>query len=406
MRLAAIFSAALVLGGTLVAAWTKEDHEIFRLKSEIEHNEGENATFYSFLGTSPDATVDDLTKAYRKTSRHLHPDKFQPSLPPTPPGTPPRKLTRSAIALQKKHAEERYSRLRLVYNILKGPERERYDHFLKNGFPRWKGTGYYYARFRPGLGSVLVGLFLFVGGWAHWVYLWLNARQQRKFFEGFLREARVSAWGNAGVPVPAEVNKKDEAAAAVPAPDGGAQQEGPRNRKERRFQKKAAKKDTSADTSDDNDSGAATPAPQMIGSAGAGRRKVVAGNGKVLIVNSTGEVFLVEENEDGEEVELPLDIKEIQSPSWKDTAVVRLPMWVFNKTVGRFLGKKAEEVSEYEDVEKEEAEEEEDEAEKEGEAGEGAGGPAKKRKKAVAKPGTPVKVEKRDRLPRRKVGRK
>ncbi|RPB24874.1 hypothetical protein L211DRAFT_861750 [Terfezia boudieri ATCC MYA-4762] len=353
MRPAAIFSAAMVLGATLVAAWTKEDHEIFRLKAEIEYNEGENVTFYSFLGTSPAATVDDLTKAYRKTSRHLHPDKFQPSLPPTPPGSSPRKLTRSAIALQKKHAEERYSRLRLVYNILKGPERERYDHFLKNGFPRWKGTGYYYARFRPGLGSVLVGLFLFVGGWAHWVYLWLNARQQRKFFEGFLREARVSAWGNAGVPGLAEVNKKEVAAvaaAAVASPDGDVQQEGPRNRKERRFQKKASRKDTSAEANDDNDSGTSTPAPQIIGSAGAGRRKVVAGNGKVLIVNSTGEVFLVEENEDGEEVESPLDINEIQGPSWKDTAVVRLPMWVVDKTVGRFLWKKAEDVSEYEEV--------------------------------------------------------
>ena len=27
-----------------------------------------------------------------------------------------------------------------------------YDFFYKNGVPRWRGTGYYYARFRPGLG--------------------------------------------------------------------------------------------------------------------------------------------------------------------------------------------------------------------------------------------------------------
>ena len=27
-----------------------------------------------------------------------------------------------------------------------------YDFFYKNGVPKWRGTGYYYARFRPGLG--------------------------------------------------------------------------------------------------------------------------------------------------------------------------------------------------------------------------------------------------------------
>ena len=27
-----------------------------------------------------------------------------------------------------------------------------YDFFYKNGVPVWRGTGYYYSRFRPGLG--------------------------------------------------------------------------------------------------------------------------------------------------------------------------------------------------------------------------------------------------------------
>ena len=31
-------------------------------------------------------------------------------------------------------------------------ERHRYDFFYKNGVPKWRGTGYYYSRFRPGLG--------------------------------------------------------------------------------------------------------------------------------------------------------------------------------------------------------------------------------------------------------------
>ena len=28
----------------------------------------------------------------------------------------------------------------------------RYDFFYKNGVPKWRGTGYYYSRFRPGIG--------------------------------------------------------------------------------------------------------------------------------------------------------------------------------------------------------------------------------------------------------------
>lgn len=353
-----------------------------------------------FIGVSSSAaTIDDLTKAYRKTSRTLHPDKFKPSLPQTPPGSPPRKLTRSAIALQKKNAEERYSRLRLVYNILKGSERERYDHFLKNGFPRWRGTGYYYARFRPGLGSVLLGLFLFVGGFGHYAYLWLNTRQQRKFFENFINEARVSAWGQAGVPGIVDIKEK------VPTPSPSAtntENEGPRNRKERRFQKKAAssssKKGTNTGDNSDTDS---TPAqPQKLGSAGVGRRKVISGNGKVLIVNSTGEVFLVEENEDGEEVELKLDINEIETPGFRNTAVYRLPAWIFGLTIGRFLGKKK---AELEEGGFDEGEVEGEDVEEEGEDGK-----VKKRKNAAkASGGLPVKVEKKNGLPRRKTsGRK
>lgn len=32
---------------------------------------------------------------------------------------------------------------------------------------------------------------------------------------------------------------------------------------------------------------------------------------------------------------------ELKEPTFKDTAVIRLPIWVFNRTVGRVLGNKA-----------------------------------------------------------------
>jgi len=321
----------------------------------------------------------------------LHPDKFKPVTPSSAPGDSPRKLSKHAIKLQRKAAEERYSRLRLVYDILKGPDRVRYDHFLKNGFPRWRGTGYYYARFRPGLGTVVLGLFIFVGGWGHYAYLWLSVRQQKGFIKKFIREARVSAWGSTGVPGLTDVAGAQPTSPAAPiAPEGN---EGPRNRKERRSAKKAGR-----GGDEGNGGGSNTPAPQLIGSAGMGRRKVVAGNGKVLIVNSTGDVFLVEENEDGEEVELKLDADEIQSPRFTDTAMCKLPVWIFRRMIGRFLGR---------DVAKGDAN---GEGVEEGEAEEavapGQEGEEKTVRKAVMKPAAPVKVEKRDGLPRRKVSRK
>lgn len=50
-----------------------------------------------------------------------------------------------------------------IINILKTPDlRERYDFFRLNGFPKWRGTGYYYSRFKPGLGFVSIFLILFI----------------------------------------------------------------------------------------------------------------------------------------------------------------------------------------------------------------------------------------------------
>src|SRR4030095_4511022 len=73
---------------------------------------------------------------------------------------------------------------------------ERYDHFLNHGFPKWKGTGYYYSRFRPGLGTVLLGLFIVFGGAAHYGALVLGWKRQREFVDRYIRHARRAAWGD------------------------------------------------------------------------------------------------------------------------------------------------------------------------------------------------------------------
>ena len=93
------------------------------------------------------SNLQEITKAYRKLSRKLHPDKFA-----------------SASRSDKKKANERFQRLSLVGNILKDQSlKRRYDYFYTKGFPKWKGTGYYYSKFRPGVIFTLIILYVLVG---------------------------------------------------------------------------------------------------------------------------------------------------------------------------------------------------------------------------------------------------
>ena len=100
----------------LAAQWSTQDYEIFDVARALEKAEGANVTFYSFLNVSDKATVDGISKAYRKRSLQLHPDKNH--------GV--------------KGAQKRFERLGLIAKMLRTPEvRERYDHFYRNGFPKW-----------------------------------------------------------------------------------------------------------------------------------------------------------------------------------------------------------------------------------------------------------------------------
>lgn len=204
-----------------------------------------------------------------------------------------------------------YQRLSVVANILKGPERERYDHFLKNGFPKWKGTGYYYARFRPGLGSVLLGLLVVMGGGMHYFALLMGWKRRREFVERYIRHARRTAWGDdtgiQGIPgvdaPPAPVINNQE---WEETPDENA----PRNRREKRMMEKENRKDKKAQAAKKaRSSGVSTPVEAQITSGPQGAKKrIVAENGKVLVVDSSGNVFLEEETEDGVKQEFLLDV--------------------------------------------------------------------------------------------------
>ncbi|PGH14850.1 hypothetical protein AJ80_05776 [Polytolypa hystricis UAMH7299] len=353
--------AALVI---LVSAWSKEDYEIFRLREEIAQTEGQNVTFYDFIGIKSSASQTDLTKAYRKKSKLLHPDKAKRAFvasyakPKQTPGQkrkpgvhvnkgPSDKEIRHAVKL----ATERYARLSTVADILKGSGRERYDHFMKNGFPRWKGTGYYYSRFRPGLGTVLLGLFLAFGGGGHYGALILGWKRQREFVDRYIKHARRAAWGDELGIKGVNLGEAGAAGTTTATPAAERSEEGPvhLNRRQKRMMDKENRKESKkGGKSSTRASGTSTPTEvvtSVVTSSG-DRKRVVAENGKVLIVDSVGNVYLEEETEDGEKEEFLLDVNEIQRPTFRDTAVVRLPIWLFRKSLGRVLGSKAEQEAE------------------------------------------------------------
>jgi hypothetical protein len=216
-----------------------------------------------------------------------------------------------------KDATARQSRLMLIVNILRdGPSRDRYDHFLKNGFPVWKGTGYYYNRYRPGLGTVVVGLFVFAGGGIHYLALYLGWRRQREFIERYIKFARETAWGSDSAipgidmpviapapPPPAAEEEEAEEQVAVPV-----------NRKQRRMQERENKRDTGREPSKKAKKAAPSAAsapreepPRPAGPTGA-KRRVVAENGKVLVVDSLRDVYLEVPDEDGKTTEFLLDV--------------------------------------------------------------------------------------------------
>ena len=332
------------------------DHEIFRLRDEIAAAEGPETTFYDFLGVRPSASQEDISKAYRKKSRLIHPDKAKQSfiasraqtISKNRPGQNKKKPgvrvakppSENEIQAHVKKAGERFARLGVIANILKGPGRERYDFFLTNGFPKWRGTGYYYARFRPGLGTVMLGLFVLGGGGAHYAALYLSWKRQREFVERYIRHARRAAWGDElgirgipgidtpSAPAAAATGQEDTSGTAL-------------NRRQKRMQEKENKKESKKGKSGTKLSGTSTPLEpaevQSNGPQGA-KKRVQAENGKVLIVDSVGNVYLEEQDADGNSGEFLLDPDEIARPTWRETMLVRLPLWGYQKVKERIYG--------------------------------------------------------------------
>lgn len=182
LSLILIFATAISL--VEASNWSPEDYEIFSLNDKVQQDLGKGASFYSWLElpNGPKSTLQEISKAYRKKSRILHPDKVTGS------------------KSLKKQAEERFQRLSLVGNILRDQSlRRRYDYFHSKGFPRWKGTGYYYSKFRPGLIMTVMILYIIVGG-IHFVAMKISRKQDFKRLRDLKEETKKQAWGGSQIP--------------------------------------------------------------------------------------------------------------------------------------------------------------------------------------------------------------
>jgi hypothetical protein len=186
----------------------------------------------------------------------------------------------------------------------------------------------------------MFGLFIVMGGLAHYGALYLSWKRQREFMERYIRNARRMAWGdetgiqgilgldgNAGTTTSATTSFGMPSASEESGVAGS-------NRRQRRMQeradKRAARDPKAAKTTKEKVEVESTPAPRGT------KKRVVAENGKILIVDSVGNVYLEQTTEEGEVHEYLLDPNEIQKPTIYDTALLRLPIWAYGKFMARF----------------------------------------------------------------------
>lgn len=186
--------------------WSPLDREIFHLNEQIQADLGPSTTFYSWLEIPVKASYDDIAKAYKRLSRQIHPDKVAMQLRrklkeqnANKDGEKPLVMTPAQERKFYKEATDRFARLGLVNKILTNVEsRERYDFFLKHGFPKLKGSDYFYTRYRPGVGFVFVFLYLLIGV-GQYVVLKLTAMQHVKHMKSVIEDVKTFAWPS-GIP--------------------------------------------------------------------------------------------------------------------------------------------------------------------------------------------------------------
>lgn len=59
---------------------------------------------------------------------------------------------------------------------------------MRNGFPKWRGTGYYYSRYKPGLGAVFFFVLLFISV-VQYIMSWVNYFRLKYYLQSIRNEA-------------------------------------------------------------------------------------------------------------------------------------------------------------------------------------------------------------------------
>ena len=199
----------------------------------------------------------------------------------------------------------------------------------------------------------------------HYIVLILGYKRQRDFVGRYIRQAQKAAWGDEGkTSILRNVRglggkDEEEKEGATVIDEDYDLPDAPRNRRERRQQdretrqkkkkSKGRERSVSADprgTATPSEAGGEGLAPAAAGNvtpAPGPKKQVEAENGKVLVVDSEGKVFLEEEDEESGESQLfLLDPEEIERPSFKQTVLWRLPVWVAGLVRERVKGTNAE----------------------------------------------------------------
>ncbi|KAG0348902.1 hypothetical protein BG004_003734 [Podila humilis] len=165
LKIALFIALALLALVQRVAAWEEGDFEIFDLVDALEKSEGPDVNFYSWMGVTQKTPKPEIERAFRKMSRTLHPDKNKGP-----------------------KAQERYARLASIISILRDDgKRDRYNFFLKNGVPRWRGSAYLYRRHRPGFKTVVVFLFVLASGFQY-LARYVSYLQEKKRMSGMIEQ--------------------------------------------------------------------------------------------------------------------------------------------------------------------------------------------------------------------------
>jgi hypothetical protein len=165
---------------------------------------------------------------------------------------------------------------------------------------------------------VLVGLFIFFGGVAHYGALLLSHKRHKDFVDRYIKHARKMAWGDSSgiAGIPGTTNGNANGSVGVDSKDGSEEDGNVQqwNRKQRRLQEKESKRAAGKNPKavrTAREKGISTPVEAELTSGPVGAKKrVQAQNGKVLIVDSVGNVFVEEQTEEGSTIELLLDVSD------------------------------------------------------------------------------------------------